>query len=168
MLVVDLHCENGHLFEGWFASGEDLSSQKERGLLSCPACGSHEVSRRPSATRLNVSSLREEPSQIAETNRTDLVPSPSTETAAGGMPVDAMGMLKAAQALYFQAVRHVIAHTEDVGDRFVAEVRSMHHGDAPERAIRGQASEAERAELREEGIEVLAMPIPPELKGPLQ
>jgi hypothetical protein len=72
------------------------------------------------------------------------------------------------QALYLQAVRHVVANTEDVGDRFVDEVRGMHHGDVPERAIRGQATPEERAELHEEGIDVLSMPIPAELKGTLQ
>lgn len=72
------------------------------------------------------------------------------------------------QALYLQAVKHVVANTEDVGDRFVDEVRGMHHGDVPERAIRGQATPEERAELRDEGIDVLTMPIPAALKGPIQ
>ena len=76
--------------------------------------------------------------------------------------------MQAMQAMYLQAVRHVVANTEDMGDRFVDEVRGMHHGDVPERAIRGQASPDERAELREEGIDVLTMPIPAGLKGPLQ
>jgi hypothetical protein len=69
---------------------------------------------------------------------------------------------------YLQAVRHIVQHTEDVGERFADEVRSMHHGDAPERAIRGQASPQEKQALREEGIDVLSLPIPEGLDGPLQ
>ncbi|MGC4060105.1 MAG: DUF1178 family protein [Aquabacterium sp.] len=81
---------------------------------------------------------------------------------------EAAQALQAMQKLYWQAVRHVVANTEDVGDRFVDEVRGMHHGDVPERAIRGQATPEERAELREEGIDVLSMPIPNGLKGTVQ
>lgn len=76
--------------------------------------------------------------------------------------------MAALQALYLKAVRHVVDNTEDVGERFVEEVRSIHHGDAPERAIRGQATPEERAELAEEGIDILTMPLPEAMKGPLQ
>ena len=72
------------------------------------------------------------------------------------------------QALYLTTLRQVLANTEDVGARFVEEVRSIHHGDAPERAIRGQASEADKQALREEGIDILSMPIPEGFNGPLQ
>ena len=190
MLVVDLHCESGHLFEGWFASADDLTSQKERGLLSCPVCGSQEVVRRPSASRLNVSALKAsklegslkpiQPTQ-ADRGRTSAASEAASETRsvstvathaekprANNDNGEAAAAMQAMQAMYLQAVRHVVANTEDVGDRFVDEVRGMHHGDVPERAIRGQASPEERAELREEGIETLSLPIPSALKGPLQ
>ncbi|MBT9610656.1 DUF1178 family protein [Aquabacterium sp.] len=150
MLVVDLHCDQGHAFEGWFASGDELSRQQQAGLLGCPVCGSHAVQRRPSATRLNVSGA---------TGAVEPVTEPSTQQAVGG---------QALQAAYLQVVRQVIAQTENVGERFADEARRIHHGDAPERAIRGQATAEERAELREEGIETLALPVPKGLDGPLQ
>jgi hypothetical protein len=53
-----------------------------------------------------------------------------------------------------------------VGNRFAEEARKMHAGDAEERAIRGQATLQETAELIDEGIAVL--PLPPLLKEPLQ
>lgn len=176
MLVVDLHCEQGHLFEGWFASGDELQSQQARGLLSCPVCGSHEVVRRPSAARLNVSALKaakmegtRPPSANSPAQGTALhaqhTPSNALDTHSQQEAAEAMQTL---QALYLQAVRHVIAHTEDVGESFAEEVRSIHQGEAPQRAIRGQASAEEREALREEGIEVLSLPIPAALKGPLQ
>lgn len=164
MLVVDLHCEGGHLFEGWFASADDLNAQKERSLLTCPVCGSHDVNRRPSASRLNVSALKasKQASPSASPAREVTVAAKTTPDA------EAAQALQAMQRLYWQAVRHVMANTEDVGDRFVDEVRGMHHGDVPERAIRGQATPEERAELREEGIDVLSMPVPDGLKGTVQ
>ena len=58
MKVLDLLCTAGHGFEGWFASLDDFEQQRQRGLIDCPLCGSHDVSRRPSAPRLNLSGVR--------------------------------------------------------------------------------------------------------------
>ena len=182
MLVVDLHCAHGHHFEGWFASSDDLVSQQARGLVSCPVCGDHEVVRRPSAPHLNVSHLKAETLPSAGRNRThspsanvgELVSgagagtAPAVHAAGDDAAQSAEAALQALQAAYLQVVRHVVTHTEDVGERFADEARSIHHGDAPERAIRGQTSPEEREALREEGIEVLSLPIPDGLKGPLQ
>ncbi len=44
---------------------------------------------------------------------------------------------------------------------FPAEARKIHDGDAPERAIRGQASLEEARALLEEGVAILPMPILP-------
>lgn len=140
MLVVDLHCDQDHAFEGWFASGDELGRQQAAGMLSCPVCGSHAVQRRPSATRLNVSAPK----------------APVNDGAA------------AFEAAYLQLVRQVLKQTVDVGAGFVDEVRRIHHGDAPQRAIRGQATSEERAELREEGIETVALPMPKGIDEPLQ
>lgn len=166
MLVVDLYCENGHLFEGWFASGDDLSSQQARGLLSCPVCGVHEVVRRPSAARLNVSALKDAKLDKPLPPADGEVPVAHALSAEG--PHQALPSQEAMQALYLQAVRHVLAHTEDVGERFAQEVRSMHRGEIAQRPVRGSADRQEVADLKEEGIDVLSMPIPEALKGPLQ
>jgi hypothetical protein len=73
-----------------------------------------------------------------------------------------------AQKVWVQAVQQVMAHTEDVGEHFADEARAIHYGDAPERGIRGQATLQERHELAEEGIEVVSLPVPAALKGPIQ
>jgi hypothetical protein len=67
-----------------------------------------------------------------------------------------------------QAMRDIINKTEDVGDNFAEEARKIHYQEAPERSIRGQATSDETAELREEGIEVVALPLLPVLKDTLQ
>ncbi|MDX9844732.1 MAG: DUF1178 family protein [Aquabacterium sp.] len=181
MLVVDLHCAHGHHFEGWFASSDDLASQQARGLVTCPVCGDQEVVRRPSAPRLNVSHLKSEdlPPAGRRARAHPVAPDVAAPVSgAGGVPATRAGgdeasqnaeaALQALQAAYLQVVRHVVTQTEDVGERFAEEARSIHHGDAPERPIRGQTSPEEREALREEGIEVLSLPIPEGLKGPLQ
>lgn len=164
MLVVDLHCDQDHAFEGWFASGDELLRQQQAGLLSCPVCGSHAVQRRPSATRLNVSSLKDGGAEsVVRQAKSDAgVSQPVAQDSAKETKVQAL------QAAYLQVVRQVLDQTENVGERFAEEARRIHHGDAPERAIRGQATAEERAELREEGIDTLALPVPKGLDGPLQ
>lgn len=144
MKVLDLRCTQGHRFEGWFASDADEAAQRERGLLACPMCGDAEVQRLPSAPRLNLSSVRP-----AET--THALPAPDDP-----------------QAKWLRAMRKVMANTEDVGERFPEEARRIHYGEVPARGIRGQASPSEAESLAEEGIEVMALPVPAALKGPLQ
>jgi hypothetical protein len=148
MKVVDLRCQSGHRFEGWFASDDDFLDQNGRGMIECPLCADKVIVRLPSAPRLNLSGARE--------------PLPPPQPAA---PADESGAL---QARWLQVVRHVIANTEDVGQRFADEARRIHYGEAEERAIRGQASADERELLREEGIEVHPLPLPAAFKDTLQ
>ena len=62
----------------------------------------------------------------------------------------------------------MVANTEDVGERFPEEARRIHYGEVEDRGIRGQASTEDAEALREEGIEVLSVPLPAALKGPVQ
>ena len=53
MIVFDLRClDGGEVFEGWFSSGADFDEQTDRGLLSCPYCGSAKVEKAPMAPRV--------------------------------------------------------------------------------------------------------------------
>lgn len=160
MKVLDLRCTHGHTFEGWFASEEDYASQLERRLLECPICGDQAVSRLPSAPRLNLSGAREPaPAQPAQ-------PGPPAHPAQA--PAQVQALAADLQAAWMQAVRHLMAHTEDVGERFAEEARRIHYGETPHRGIRGQTTDEERQALHEEGIEVVAIPVPAALKGPVQ
>ena len=69
---------------------------------------------------------------------------------------------------WLRAVRHVIEHTEDVGERFPEEARRIHYGEVEERGIRGRPPREDADALREEGIDVLVLPLPDPLKGPVQ
>jgi hypothetical protein len=85
------------------------------------------------------------------------------------VPAEAPPEMRAAmQAMWMQAVQHVLATTEDVGPRFAEEARRIHYGETDARGIRGQASAEEREALQEEGIEVMQLPLPAALKGPVQ
>lgn len=146
MKVLDLRCANGHGFEGWFGTEEEFLAQNGRQAIECPLCADRVVTRMPSAPRLNLSGAREPATQ------------PQSAPAAQVDP----------QAAWMQAVRHLLASTEDVGDRFPEEARRIHYGEVAERGIRGRATADEREALSDEGIEVVAMPLPRTFDGPLQ
>lgn len=148
MKVLNLRCANGHGFEGWFGSDDDFMDQNGRGLIECPLCSDRVVSRMPSAPRLNLSGAREQQPQPQ---------AKPAEPAAADL-----------QAAWLKAVHHMLANTEDVGERFAEEARRIHYGETQNRGIRGEATPEERQALNDEGIEVMAIPVPRALKGPVQ
>lgn len=151
MKVLDLGCALGHVFEGWFASEEDFQSQRERGLIECPVCGDLSIDKRLSAP-------------YVQTRRS----SEPVETRAAVAEPTAPPLPPQQQARLLQALRALVQDSEDVGERFAAEARAIHQGEAEARSIRGVTSPDEAAALLEEGIPVLPLPDSPLLKGPLQ
>jgi hypothetical protein len=188
MKVLDLACQHGHGFEGWFGSEEDFQSQLTRGLVQCPICDDARITKKLSAPRLNLRGAKEaaedaaEAAEVKQFNATnsialhaDFIPvsgpksteinpkSPDTEH-----PMHALMRNPEFQAAYMQMAKEVLAKTEDVGTEFANEARKIHYGEAKERGIRGQASQDETLELLDEGIDVMPLPLPKALKGTLQ
>ena len=156
MKVLNLQCRQGHAFEGWFASHDDFESQQGRGLLTCPVCNEAEVSKMPSAPRLNLGS------SAASGGANLPAPSPAAVQDVAQLVPQQL------QAAWMKMVRHVMAHTEDVGTKFAEEARKIHYGETENRNIRGQASREETEALLDEGIDILPLPVPPGLEGTLQ
>lgn len=160
MKVLNLQCAHQHSFEGWFASEEDYTNQLSRGLLSCPMCGDVQIQKMLSAPRLNLRSNR---SDSAEAVAAEPVPRANTTSGVSPSAPD-----KQLQAQLLNAMREVLANTEDVGERFADQARAMHHGDMDPRSIRGRTTPAVAMELMEEGIDVIPLPAIPALKETLQ
>lgn len=179
MKVLDLRCQNAHVFEGWFASDDDFKSQNERGLIECPLCADRQVVRTPTAPRLNLSAARGSDASREERSASAGV-GPRTgagSTVTSRHPATGMTGQNAAASMagspdlqnaWVAAVRDLMARTEDVGTRFAEEARRIHYGESPDRGIRGKASAEDRAALQDEGIETMAIPVPRALEGPLQ
>ena len=146
MIVFDLHCKDGHRFEGWFGSAKDFASQKKRGLLSCPTCGDTAIQKGLSAPRLNMGA--QEPKQLP-------VPSQKTPEMEGKDP------FAVAQILYSRMLDEILTKSEDVGKKFPEEARKIYYQESPGRAIRGQATQEEHDALVDEGIPVARFPAIP-------
>ncbi len=144
MKVLNLQCSQHHSFEGWFASEDDFQGQLAGGLVECPLCEDRTIRKMLSAPRLNLGAS-----------------APASREVMTGPDATL-------QAAWMQAVRQVLASTEDVGERFPEEARRIHYGESEGRGIRGQATAKETEALLEEGISVMPLPIPKALKEPLQ
>ncbi len=175
MKVYNLACPLDHRFEGWFASEEDCLAQQDKGMLACPICDSTEITRMPSAPHIAKSSSNKDVTTstdltIANAAATDSI---SVGGALSGNVVALTGgdhsQLEAqVQAAFLKGMRELMGRSEDVGNSFAEEARKIHYKESPERSIRGQTTLDEAEALREEGIEVMAMPMLPAFKNTLQ
>ena len=154
MITFDLECRAaGHRFEGWFGSSDDYARQQERGLVSCPQCGSVDVIKAPMAPNIarkgNQLTVPTAPSPPA-------MPEPSQAMAKGAIPPEALKVMQAMALMQAKALEQ----SNWVGDRFAEKSRAMHYGEAEPQAIHGQATVKEAMERLEEGIEVAPLPFP--------
>lgn len=175
MKVFNLKCEDGHGFEGWFASHKAFADQHAKNLLQCPICGSNQVQKALSAPRLNLSAgapgtaLRAPgPSAEGASGNTAAAVSASGGHRAHGAALPADPEQARALASMLTAVRELLSKSEDVGNRFAEEARAMHAEEIPHRSIHGETSAEEAQELIEEGIPVLPIPFGKLFKTPLQ
>ncbi|HEX9965530.1 MAG TPA: DUF1178 family protein [Allosphingosinicella sp.] len=141
MIIFDLKCRpQGHVFEAWFASSAAFDDQQERGLVACPLCGSAEVMKAPMA-----------PAVPAKGNARSEAQAPASS---------ALGEAKAMLAAAAAAQKRLLAGSEGLGDRFAAEARAIHLGEADPRPIHGEATLAEAESLIEEGVPIAPLPFP--------
>jgi hypothetical protein len=131
MIVFDLECPNGHIFEGWFDSSESFEEQNAKGLVSCPVCEDANIRRVLSPVALKKSKPLAQP-----------VP----------MPIDYQKLAK-------EVVDYINKNSDDVGPKFASEALKMHYGVAEKRNIRGTATPNEEKTLEEEGVEFLKFPM---------
>lgn len=145
MIVFDLRCDTGHRFEAWFGSSADYDDQRARGLLACPLCDSHAVEKAVMA-----------PAVAPKGNRRSETPA---GTAAAMLPAHPDHAALAAKLAELK--RAVESSCDWVGDRFAAEARAIHEGEAEARGIYGKATPDEVRALHEDGIEVAPLPFRP-------
>ena len=139
MIRYSLKCDQGHAFESWFASASAFDALKKAGHLTCAQCGSAQVEKALMAPSVS--------NADGDTAARALAP------VAGG-PEEKLAALR----------RHVEENSDYVGTDFVNQARAMHLGDAPERAIWGEARFDEARALAEEGVPVAPLPFIPKAR----
>lgn len=135
MIVFDLRCGAGHVFEAWFGSGAAYDEQAAAGQVACPLCGDTRVAKAVMA-----------PGIPTKGNRRPDAPAPAAVK-------EAMRLLAAEQT-------KALASSQWVGSAFATRARAMHQGEEDTRPIHGQASIAEAKALVDEGVSVMPLPFP--------
>ena len=132
MIKYDLTCRKDHRFEGWFASSSAFDAQAAGGKIACPVCNSKKIAKAPMA--------------------------PSVAKG-GGIKSSTKSLTPAAmRAALVELRRHVETNAENVGEDFADTARAIHHGEAEDRPIYGDATAEEGEALAEEGINVARIP----------
>ncbi len=157
MIVFDLSCDHGHAFEGWFGSSADFASQKERGLLCCPQCGSQEVIKAPMAPAVPRKGNQERASG-GNRQQDEAAPMPGDGQAVSNAPMPPE--VQAALEKLAEAQARALRQSKWVGDKFAENARAMHYGERDREAIHGETSVEEAERLLDEGIEVAPLPFP--------
>ena len=139
MIRYSLSCEKAHEFEGWFSESADFDRQKASGYLTCPVCGSADVSKVLMTPAVSTARQKEDTQALAVSTAQK----------------QALVKLK-------DAIREIRASSEDVGEKFPEEARKIHYGETEARGIIGQASPVEVKSLIEEGIEIAPLPVLPD------
>jgi hypothetical protein len=132
MILFDLRCAKGHVFEAWFHNSASYDSQAKAGAVSCPACGSRKVEKAPMAPRIGKGGEATRQQMAAELSE----------------------MKRQLQELRTK----VEANCDYVGPQFAEEARRIHHGEVAHRDIYGEATDDEAKELVDEGIEFARIP----------
>jgi hypothetical protein len=135
VIVFDLRCSGGHVFEAWFGSSGAYESQRKAGQVQCPVCNDGDVTKAVMA-----------PAIPSKSNSKPSPPSPEALKTA-------MKVLAARQAKALES-------SEWVGTAFADRARAMHLGEEKQATIHGQASLAEAKALVEEGVPVAPLPLP--------
>lgn len=134
MIVFDLKCATGHVFEAWFGSSAAYDAQLDAGQISCPLCGSVEIGKAVMAPNIAPKSA-------------------SVQDGSEAQARTALAKLAALQAELLQG-------SEWVGRSFASRARAMYAGEERGAAIHGQATLAEAKALVEEGVPVAPLPLP--------
>ncbi len=133
MIVYDLGCPEGHVFEAWFKDSATFEKQARQGKVACPTCGATKVTRGPQATNIATGVSREKSAKAAEQQ----------------------AEMRAALKELRKAVE---TNCDYVGDRFADEARKIHHGEAEARGIYGETTPEEAKALDDEGVPVARIP----------
>jgi len=131
MIVYDIRCENGHVFEGWFNNRQSFEEQKNSNLIDCPICGTVRVDVAPSTFGIG---------------------GRAKKTGAEHEGMD--------PGSFFQQMTEFLEKNfEDVGPQFTEEALKIHYGETEEKSIRGTTTPREEQELQEEGVTFMKLPM---------
>lgn len=164
MIQFSLKCANDHRFDSWFQSTDAYAKLKTAGMISCAVCGSDHVEKAIMAPRVRParSAAQSSPQSLDGAATQNTAPGTALAKTQNNSPLSSP-KTPDEQALR-DLKRKVEENSEYVGPNFADKAREMHDGNAPERAIYGEAKPEEAIALIKEGIPVIPLPFIPAKK----
>ena len=160
MIVFDLKCRNGHVFEAWFSTASAFEKLRKAGHVACAVCGSTKLQKSVTAPRISTKDKAKKP--VATATATPDKPAVGALSGPGRYANDPAAAKAADLMKQLSELRVQIEKNCDyVGRRFPEEARKMHYGEAPKRNIYGEASDGEAQALQDEGVEFSRIPWAP-------
>ena len=143
MIVYDLTCPDGHVFEAWFKDSAAFDRQRRARQVACAVCGSMKIRKAPMGPRVARSV---KPIAAKADNSASYANDPSVERA------------QQLQAELAKLRDHVEKNCDYVGEQFAEEARKIHYGESEARGIYGEATEKQASELTDEGVKIARVP----------
>ena len=134
MIKYNLKCQHDHEFESWFSNSEEFEKLKRKKLLECIYCSSKNINKSIMAPMISNSIVKDEQEQIMKKNLLD------------------------EKNKLLQLRKYIENNFEYVGKDFSKKVREIFYDKKNKKTIYGIASNEERDELREEGIDLFSIP----------
>tara|TARA_Y100000817_G_C16778744_1_gene509564 strand:- start:539 stop:964 length:426 start_codon:yes stop_codon:yes gene_type:complete len=133
MIKYNLKCKNKHEFESWFLDSKEFEKLKLKKMIECSFCGTKSIDKTIMSPNIGIRELEEKgfkTSNKLEKVRSDLL-----------------------------KMRNFIEKNfEYVGTNFPREVRNIYYDKRKNKNIYGKATQEESEQLKDEGIELTAVP----------
>ena len=133
MIKYNLKCKNKHEFESWFLDSKEFEKLKSKKMIECTFCGTKVIQKSimsPNILNHEEKENKKKSSQNLKKIREDLL----------------------------KMRNFVEKNFEYVGKDFPREVRNIYYDKRKNKNIYGKVTDEESEELKEEGIELTAIP----------
>ncbi len=130
MIKYNLKCQNNHEFESWFSDSREFEKLNKKKLLECIYCSSKKISKS--------------------------IMSPMISSVKGKKNLNKI--LQAEKQKLLEIRKYVEKNFEYVGKDFCKKVRDIYYDRNSKKTIYGTTTPKERAELADEGIDLLGIP----------
>ena len=134
MIKYNLKCHNDHEFESWFSNSEEFDKLNKKKLLECIYCSSKKIIKSIMAPRISNSKKNNEQIEIINQD------------------------FKNEKNQLLKLRKYIEKNFDYVGKDLSKKVREVYYDKKNKKAIYGTASQKEREELAEEGIDLISIP----------
>ena len=134
MIKYNLKCDNDHEFESWFSDSNEFEKLNKKKLLECIYCSSKKIEKSIMAPMISATKSKDDKMNFFDKkiskNKDELL----------------------------KLRNYVEKNFEFVGDKFTEKAREVFYDKKSKKGIYGTTTAKEKAELEEEGIELLSIP----------